>query len=131
VLNLIFVDSSYIIALVAEKDQWHEDAVKNITKIEKREKVITETMVIESINLIGKCKGGKVGKTIFQYIQDNYTIYNPHNILKRAMEEFVKYDGTLSLADCTAIITIQDLGIREIISFDGDFDKVKGILRIK
>jgi predicted nucleic acid-binding protein len=131
VLILIFVDSSYIIALAAERDQWHENAVKNISKIDKREKVITEAMVIESINLIGKCKGGKVGKTIFQYIQDNYTIYNPHNILKRAMEEFVKYDGTLSLADCTAIVTIQDLGIHEIISFDDDFDKVNGILRIK
>lgn len=130
-LILIFVDSSYIIALAAERDQWHENAVKNISKIDKREKVITEAMVIESINLIGKCKGGKVGKTIFQYIQDNYTIYNPHNILKRAMEEFVKYDGTLSLADCTAIVTIQDLGIHEIISFDDDFDKVNGILRIK
>ncbi len=128
---MIFVDSSYIIALAAERDQWHENAVKNISKIDKREKVITEAMVIESINLIGKCKGGKVGKTIFQYIQDNYTIYNPHNILKRAMEEFVKYDGTLSLADCTAIVTIQDLGIHEIISFDDDFDKVNGILRIK
>ena len=128
---MIFVDSSYIIALVVEKDQWHEKAVKNIKKLEGKEKITTEAMIIESINLIGKCNGGKVGKKIFQYIQDNYKIYTPQKILKRAMEEFVKYDGTLSLADCTAIITIRDLGINQIISFDGDFDKVKGIIRIK
>lgn len=128
---MIFVDSSYIIALVAEKDQWHKEAVKNIKKLDGKEKTTTEAMVIESINLIGKCNGGKVGKIIFQYIQDNYKIYTTPDILKRAMEEFVKYDGTLSLADCTAIITMQDLGIHEIISFDADFDKVKGVIRIK
>lgn len=127
---MVFVDSSYIVALVVEKDQWHEKAVKIIKKLDGKEKITTEAMIIESINLIGKCNGGKVGKIIFQYIQDNYKIYTPPNILKRAMEEFVKYDGTLSLADCTAIISAQDLGIHEIISFDDDFDKVEGIIRI-
>jgi len=127
---MIFVDSSFIIALTVEKDQWHKDAMKKLNKFTKQEKIITEAMIIESINLIGKCKGGKVGRTIFQYIQDNYKVYKTHDFLKRAMNEFIKYDGTLSLADCTAIITIQDLNIPEIFSFDEDFDKVNGIVRV-
>ena len=46
------------------------------------------------------------------------------------MHFFLKYDGTLSLADCTAINTMKELGITEILSFDDDFDKVDGIVRV-
>jgi predicted nucleic acid-binding protein len=87
-------------------------------------------MIIESINLIGKCKGGKVGKRIYEYIQDNYTIYNKSDLLNRAIHEFLKYDGTISLADSTALITMQDLKIHEIVSFDTDFDNKEKIIRI-
>ena len=127
---MIFVDSSFIIAMVVEKDQWHKQALPKIDKLTKEEKVITEAMILESINMIGKCKGGKIGRTIFKYIEDNYRIYKSSDFLKRSMEEFIKYDGTLSLADCTAIITMNDLGIYEIFSFDDHFDKVNGIVRV-
>jgi predicted nucleic acid-binding protein len=131
VVILIFVDASYIIALVVESDQWNENALKLIDKVAQSDKAITQAMIIETINLIGKCKGGKAGKSIYQYIKDNYTIYNKADLLDRAMKEFIKYNGTLSLADCTGIITMQDLNIHEIISFDDDFDKVDGIIRVK
>ena len=127
---MIFVDASYIIALVVESDQWNKKACELIDKVSTSDKVITQAMIIETINLIGKCKGGKVGKSIYGYIKDNYTVYNKSDLLDKSMKEFIKYDGTLSLADCTGIITMQDLNIHEIISFDDDFDKVKGIMRI-
>ena len=127
---MIFIDATYIIALIVESDQWHDDAIKLMKTVSKSDKVITQAMIIETINLIGKCRGGKVGKTIYEYIQDNYTIYNKPNLLDQAINEFLKYDGTLSLADSTAIITMQDLKIHEIASFDTDFDKVDKIVRI-
>ncbi|BBL61356.1 hypothetical protein MARBORIA2_04000 [Methanobrevibacter arboriphilus] len=127
---MIFVDSCLIIALVVEKDQWHNQSLLLVEDLEKEEKVITEAMILESLNMIGKCKGGKVGRTIFQYIEDNYRIYKTPDFLNRAMKEFIKYDGILSLADCTAIIAMKDLGICEIYSFDDHFDKVDGILRV-
>ena len=46
------------------------------------------------------------------------------------MKEFIKYDGTLSLADCTGIVAMKDLNIYEIASFDDHFDKVNGIRRL-
>jgi len=127
---MIFVDSSFIIAMVVEKDQWHNQAMQIVDSLAKEEKIITDAMIIESINLIGKCKGGKVGLTIYKYIEDNYRIYKTTGFLKRSMEEFIKYDGILSLADCTAILTMKDLGIHKIYSFDKHFDKVNGVLRL-
>ena len=87
-------------------------------------------MIIESLNLIGSCLGGKVGYSIFKYINDNFIIYRSETLIDESMHYFLKYDGTLSLADCTAINTMKELEITEILSFDEDFDKVKGIVRI-
>ena len=125
-----FIDSSYIIALIVESDQWHTDALRLMDEVSKSDKLITNAMIIETINLIGKCKGGKVGKKIFNYIEDNYTIYDKSDLLNRAMVEFLKYDGTISLADSTALITMQDFKIHEIVSFDDHFDNKEKIVRI-
>lgn len=46
------------------------------------------------------------------------------------MEQFVKYDGSLSFFDSMYIYLMKKEKIKEIVSFDSDFDKVKGIRRI-
>ena len=127
---MIFVDASYIIALILEKDEFHEKALKLLPKIQENEKMITMPMVVETINLIGSCNGGKVGYTIYQYLKDNYTIINYETLLDESIYHFLKYDGTLSLADSTAIQVMKDNNIYEIYSFDSDFDKIEGIIRI-
>lgn len=127
---MIYVDASFIIALVVEKDQWHKRALELLPKLKSEDKYMTEAMIIESLNLIGSCLGGKVGYSIFKYIHDNFSIYKSETLIEESMHYFLKYDGTLSLADCTAINTMKELGIKEILSFDDDFDKVDGIVRI-
>ena len=127
---MIFVDASYIIALIIEKDQWHEDAIKLLGRLKSEEKIITEAMIIESINLIGSCHGGKVGYMTFKYIKDNFTIFKSETLLEESLRYYLKFDGTLSLADCTAIHAMKENQIYEIFSFDDDFDKVDGILRL-
>ena len=42
----------------------------------------------------------------------------------------LQYDGTLSVADCASVALMSRDGIGEIVSFDSDFDKVRGIRRI-
>lgn len=128
---MIFVDSSYLIALIVEKDQWHEDAVKLLDRLKSEDKIITEPMIIESLNLIGSCHGGKVGYMTFKYIKDNFTIFKSDTLLEESLRYYLQFNGTLSLADCTAIHAMKENNIHEILSFDDDFDKVDGILRIQ
>ena len=127
---MIFVDASYIIALIVEKDQWHEKALELLPKLKSEEKIITEAMIIESLNLIGSCHGGKVGYLTFKYIKDNFNIFKSETLLDESLNYYLKFDGTLSLADCTAIHTMKENNVYEILSFDDDFDKVNGILRV-
>jgi predicted nucleic acid-binding protein len=46
------------------------------------------------------------------------------------MYEFLKYDGNLSVSDAVSVFIMNKKKIERIISFDSDFDKVPGIVRI-
>lgn len=127
---MIFVDASYIIALIVEKDPWHQDAINLLDRLKSEEKIITDAMIIESLNLIGSCHGGKVGYLTFKYIRDNFNIFKSDTLLEESIRYYLKYDGTLSLADCTAIHAMKENNVHEIFSFDDDFDKVDGIFRV-
>lgn len=66
----------------------------------------------------------------FKYIKDNFTIFKSDTLLEESLRYYLKFGGTLSLADCTAIHTMKENNIYEILSFDDDFDKVDGIVRV-
>ena len=108
----------------------HNDAVRLLEKLKSEDKIITEPMIIKSLNLIGSFHGGKVGVMAFKYIKDNFTIFKSDTLLEESLRYYLKFDGTLSLADCTAIHTMKENSIHEILSFDDDFDKVDGIVRV-
>ncbi|MCG2727509.1 MAG: PIN domain-containing protein, partial [Candidatus Methanoperedenaceae archaeon] len=51
-------------------------------------------------------------------------------MLAKGMETFLKYDGSISLADAVSVEIMKENRIKKIISFDGDFDKVREIERL-
>ena len=128
---MIFLDASFIIALVSKNDQWHHKAKKIAKKIPNKDRIISNLVMSEAITMIGKKTGGEIARKIFFYIEDNYTIYQDHPFLNRgAIETFRKFDGKLSFADSLSIEIMKELKISKIVSFDSDFDKIDGILRI-
>lgn len=125
---MIFADTSYFIARSKKDDQWHKDALN--LKI-KEQMLISELIMSESITLVGAFAGGKEGKTLYEYFLDNCKIeYLDKEIMEKSMDTFLRYDGTLSLADSSSIEIMKKYGVKKIISFDSDFDKVQEIVRI-
>jgi predicted nucleic acid-binding protein len=127
---MIFVDANFIIALASKIDQWHTPAVKLLPRVKKEERITSEPVVSEIITLIGSLHGGKAAMNIYNYIKDNYTVYKDDGLFDEIMQDFLKYDGTLSFADSSAITIMGKLNITKIVSFDSDFDKVDNIVRI-
>ncbi|MDD5617419.1 MAG: PIN domain-containing protein [Candidatus Methanoperedens sp.] len=128
---MIFADSSYFIALAREKDRWHKDALRISERI-KESMIISELIISESITMVGSFDGGKAGKTLYEYFVDNCKIeFINEEIMEKAMDTFLKYDGSISLADASSIEIMKKYGINKIISFDSDFDKANEIDRIK
>jgi len=46
------------------------------------------------------------------------------------MGVFLRYDGTLSVSDAVSVFIMEKKNINRILSFDSDFDKVEGVVRI-
>jgi predicted nucleic acid-binding protein len=128
---MIFVDSCFYIALADKKDQWHTKA-RNLTKyVENKETVISDLIISEVLTEMGKRSGGKKAHQIFEYFIDNCEIiYVNSDLLVESESHFLKFDGTLSLADAVSATIMLQKGIWDILSFDSDFDKVDGINRI-
>lgn len=129
--DLIFADSSYFIALADEKDQWHQKA-KKLAQEEAHSRItVTDLVLSECVTAVGARGGGKAGMTLYEYITDNCeVVFTTEDILHDAMEVFLRYDGTLSVADAVSVAVMRLRNIKTILSFDSDFDKVKGITRL-
>ncbi len=128
---MIFIDASFFIAALNKKDQWHEKAGEILPIIKTEEKVTSGLILSESVTLVGSLFGGKTGLILFEYILDNHKVrYADKELSFNAMETFLKYNGTLSFADSVSVEIMKVLEIKRIVSFDSDFDKVDGIVRI-
>lgn len=127
---MIFGDSSYFIALAREWDRWHNDALR-VAGENKDSVLISDLIINESITLVGSLEGGKAGKLLYEYFMDNCKIeFVSRDMLSRSMELFLKYDGSISLADAVSVEIMKENNVKKIISFDGDFDKVRWIERV-
>ena len=128
---MIFVDSSYYIAIADTKDQWHKKALELSEYIETNISVVSSFIISEVVTEIGRRSGGKVAYNLYNYFTDNCKIiYIDRDLLSESMEIVLKYDGTLSLADAASVTIMDNMKIGEIISYDSDFDKVDFINRI-
>ncbi len=128
---MIFVDSSFFIALVDQKDQWHLDSKSLLPILTDEIILLTDLIMAESISIIGKRSGGKAGTQLYQYFLDSCKlVFADDKILKWGMEEFLKYDGSLSVSDAVSVFIMKKYKVARIISFDSDFDKVPGIIRV-
>lgn len=128
---MILVDSNYMIALMNNKEKNHKRAVELASRVDNDEKIMPILMLSEAVTGIWSRKKGKDAKLLYDTLIDNFEIYLPtFNEINTAMQCVLKYGGTLALADCLAILIMKKRGITEIVSFDDDFDKVEGIVRI-
>lgn len=128
---MIVVDSNYMIALLNDKDKNHHNAKKLAHRIDNEKKIMPLLMLSEAVTSIESRKKGKIAKLLYDTLIDNFEIYYPNpNEIETAMQCVLKYDGTLALADCLAVTIMKQKGITEIVSFDDNFDKVEGIIRV-
>ena len=128
---MIFIDSSFFIAYFNENDQWHKKSLKVANLIKYREKIISNLIISETVTNIGSLFKGKAGNIVYHHLIKNYNVlYDNKNKSLGAMKIYLHYDGTLSFTDSLSVQIMHEMNIKEIASFDSDFDKINGIQRI-
>jgi Predicted nucleic acid-binding protein, contains PIN domain len=128
---LIFIDASFFIAASIKKDQWHTRVLEILPEVTKQDKMTSIVVLSEAVTMVGSLAGGKMGARLYNYIIDNHEVkFIDKDLSTQAMNFFLKYDGVLSFADSVSLELMKQGKVDTIASFDSDFDKVKGIVRI-
>jgi len=99
--------------------------------IEEEKTIINSTVLVEVLNRLKKSEYSQIRDNVIDllYSMDHIHFLKPedYNI---SLDYCKNYDFAVNYSDCTILKTIIDYNVDTIISFDTDFDKIKGIKRI-
>ncbi|KZX12332.1 ribonuclease VapC20 [Methanobrevibacter oralis] len=126
----IFLDSSFIIALVNDNDSLHEEALDYLELTETNECFISNLIINEVITVIGNKLGLKIAISTFNLLVSVFNIVNEYdnsNFNSSNMLIYEKFDTKLSYTDSSIIYIMKEEGINNLISFDKEFKRVEGI----
>ena len=139
----ILVDTNCFVSLLDTSDKWNKLSIEIYTELQKYDVnlVIPDIVLNESINVICKRLENK-GRSnemvdFLKLIENKYTSdsiiwisedirNNHHNIIRLVSDN----NGLLNYNDCFLLVYMQKNRIKNIISFDNDFDSIEGINRI-
>lgn len=126
----IFVDSSFLIALVNENDSLHDKSLEYVDLIEKNDCYISNLVINEVITVIGNKIDLETALSAFDLINDIFHIINEYEIKdfnSNTMLIYEKHGTKLSFTDCSIIVDMHYHKIENLLSFDKEFKKVEGI----
>lgn len=126
------IDSGVLIAYAYERDQFRERAREILPEFMKNNRQVTDYAVIEVTNFLLRKVGFEAAQKTFKQITNSKqmnVIHNDEFSFKATREIFEKYHG-LSFTDANMVFHMQRLNLKELLSFDAGFDKVKEIERI-
>ncbi|MBO7712941.1 MAG: type II toxin-antitoxin system VapC family toxin [Methanobrevibacter sp.] len=126
----IFVDSSFLIALVNENDSLHEKSLEYIDLIEKNDCYISNLVINEVITVIGNKIDLETAISAFDLINDIFHVINEYEIKdfnSTSMLIYEKHNTKLSFTDCSIIVDMHYHKIENLLSFDKEFKKAEGI----
>lgn len=127
---MYFLDTTFVVALFVSNDDWHSQAVKVYNQIKNHKLAISKLVIAETVTVLKNKIKTKEILEIYRNLPNFFHVIDDGMLYDEAMDEFVKYDATISFFDAMYVAIMKKEKINGIVSFDGDFDKVDGICRI-
>jgi predicted nucleic acid-binding protein len=134
--RIIFLDSSFIYALLNHRDQFHRQAVAVVNRLTPSDQfVITDAVIFECCSLLAAlgARNSMVGFLDDIIADDRYLIVHiDAERFYRAYEMFKSYrDKEWSLVDCASFLVMRDENIEMALTADHHFEQMgfKALLR--
>ena len=124
-----FIDSSFLIALVLDKDTNKEKAI-DLSKMLSEDCYISDNIINEVVTVVNLKGNYTQAITMYHFMIDNFKIIREHEIInynEKTVHVFEKFKGKLSFTDSAIIVTMLEYGIENLISFDKQFGREKKI----
>lgn len=127
---MIFLDTTYIIGLIIKKDNYTSKSLEIEPLIEHEKKIINNTVFNEVLNSLTATNSEYNLDSLTDLLLSYQIDFLTSDDYVDAVDLFKYYNHTINFSDCTILKTMQDNKVDTIVSFDSDFDKIKGINRI-
>ena len=127
---MYFLDATFLVGLFVSNDQWHPQAIEVYKKIKNGRLIISKLVIAETVTVLKNKIPTKDIREIYNNIPHLFEIIDDSDLYDGAMNEFVKYDSQISFFDAMYVHIMMEMNISEIASFDSDFDRVNGIVRL-
>lgn len=122
--NALFVDTGYVIALINENDQYHQQALTLAEKYKNFSMVTTDAILLEIGNALSRI-AREEAMTIIHYFQTNpnvTVISLTPKLMADALNLYSKHrDKTWGLVDCVSFMVMQEQQISIALAFDRHF----------
>lgn len=124
-MKAVFIDTSYVLALINPNDQYHDWAVQVTPKISKIKKVLTEAIIIEIGNAMSKRNLRALGAAIIQQLNSDAQIEIVpvrSSLLNQAIQFYAsRSDKDWGLTDCISFVVMEQRQIQHVVTADAHF----------
>ncbi|MDR3291106.1 MAG: PIN domain-containing protein [Methanobrevibacter sp.] len=126
---MIFLETSFLVSFYVEKTEDHEKALKLMKKIKNRELILSQMIIYETLTVLKKLKQSDdlVGE-VYENLM-TMKVYDDTGYYDKALEYTLI--NNIGFFDNLTYIFMVNNGIKEITSFDNDFDIFDDIERIQ
>ena len=132
-MKKVFLDTSFILAYVNSNDELHENALRleEAENILSKECCINNNVLNEVLTLTGRKINVNAAEEIYYGLVDSFEILDEYDILNytaKTFEIFKRIVGPkstktkLSFTDSSIILTMQESDIKDLVSFDHQFE---------
>ena len=128
---MIFLDSTYLIGLMSDNDDYHEKAHQIRPVIDRERKLINNTVLVEVLNSLKKNNHKlELDEIMDALLGLDKVVFLTDEDYDESFKLFKYYNLSVNYSDCTILKTMMDNNVSVVVSFDSDFDKINGIRRI-
>jgi predicted nucleic acid-binding protein len=123
-LNRVFIDTSFVVALVNEKDQHHDRASELADLFDSYPLITTDAVLVEIGNALARNFKEQASEVMEDFLtSDEVKIINLDSALFQAAFELYRThkDKSWGMTDCISFIVMRERGIVDALRNDKDF----------
>ena len=123
-MNRVFIDTSFVVALVNEKDQNHARASELSETLDGQPLITTDAVLLELGNALARNFKEQAAEIIADFLtSDEVEVVNlDATLFQRAFELYRTHtDKAWGMTDCVSFVVMRERGVTDALTSDKDF----------